>query len=171
MVCWHKKNDKALSGQMLLKSIYVDVDRSRNLSNPNNMKAVLEELHGATLRNTRATAAFLPTMFQAQQQNPQLGQLKLVVIAWDTRHVKSQHSSSFNFQRRSFSTKIGDNAVVKIAACGLDSKQKFVYLTSASISPSNTDEALCSYLIDMEATQGMFESLSKRVCTKFFFCS
>ena len=82
--------------------------------------------------------------------------LKLVVVLWDSRHVKCQHSTSFNFQRRSYSTKIGNNAVVKIAACGCDSIQKFVYMTAASISPANTDEAMTRFLMDMETTQGKF---------------
>ena len=106
------------------------------------------------MRNTRFTATFTPVMQHVQQMNPQLGQLKLVGACWDTRAVKCAHSSDFNFQPRSHCTKIKDNALVKLACCGLDGVQKFVYLTAASISPSNTDEALCSYLLDLETNQG-----------------
>ena len=130
--------------------------RSRNLSNVNNLRAVLEELHGATMRNTRAATSFTPTMLEVMRQNPHLGILKLVIVIWDSRHIKCDHSISFNFQKSSFSSKIGDNAVVKMVACGMDAKEKFVYMTTASISPAHTDEALCSFIMDLETNQGKY---------------
>ena len=148
---------------LVLEYTYINspiLRRSRNLSNPNHMRAVLEELHAATLRNTRATASFTPTMLEVQRLNPHLGSLKLVVVVCDSRHIKCHHSICFFFQRRTYSTKIGNNAVVKLVACGLDGKQKFIYLTAASISPSNTDEAVCSFLLDMETNQGDYITIS-----------
>ena len=47
--------------------------RSRNLSNPNNMIPLLEELHAASMRCTRFSAAFLPTLRRIMRDNPQLG--------------------------------------------------------------------------------------------------
>ena len=129
--------------------------RSRNLTGANHLTAILEELHGATLRNTRFTAAYTPTMNEAMRANPQLGQLKLVGMIWDSRSLECPHSVDFNFQRSSYSTKIGDNAILKIAACGMDGIQKFIYLTTCTISPRNADGAICRYLMDLEATQGL----------------
>ena len=128
--------------------------RSRNLSAPHHMTALLEELHSATMRNTRCATAFLPTMLETMRQNPNLGNLKLVVVSWDSRHIKTQHSSSFDFQKRSYSSKIGNNAIVKLAATGADSVQRFIFMTTASTSPSNTDEAMASFLLDFETNQG-----------------
>ena len=152
------------SASTVLRWFYLVVDyvyanspillRSRNLSALNNMTELLEDFHGATMRNTRFSAAFIPTMNEAIRQNPQLGDLKPVCISWDSRHVKTPHSVSFDFQRRTFSTKIGDNAVVKLAAAGLDALQRFIYLTTASVSPANTDEAISRFLIDLETNQG-----------------
>ena len=128
--------------------------RSRNLGNPINLRAVLEEMHGGSMRNTRFSASFTPTMREVERRNPHLGTLKLCGVIWDSRAIKTEHSISFPFQRRSFSTKISDNAIVELAACGMDSLKKFVYMTTASISPVNADEAMASYLIDMETNQG-----------------
>lgn len=130
--------------------------RSRNLSNPNHMMALLEELHGATMRNTRCASTFLPTMLEFIRQNPLLGWMKLVVMSWDSRHILTPHSMDFDEQKRSWSTKVSDNAIVKLACSGMDSIQKFVYMCSASISPANTDEALASFLIDLEGNQGKY---------------
>jgi hypothetical protein len=80
--------------------VYTNSDvlrRSRNLTGANHLTAILEELHGATLRNTRFTAAYTPTMNEA----------------------------------------------------------KFIYLTTCTISPRNADGAICRYLMDLEATQGL----------------
>ena len=46
--------------------------RSRNLGNPNHMRAVLEELHAATMRCTRASTSYTPTMLEAARLNPLL---------------------------------------------------------------------------------------------------
>ena len=83
-----------------------------------------------------------------------LGHLKLCGVCWDSRHIPIHHCICFPLQKRTFSTKLSDNAIVKLAACGLDGIQKFVYLTTASISPSNTDEAMASFLIDFETNTG-----------------
>ena len=108
------------------------------------------------LRNTRFTSSFTPTMQEAMRRNPQLGNLKLVGICWDSRHIKTQHPIDFKFQRRSYSTKIHNNAIVVLSACGLDAIEKFVYLTAASVSPANTDEALASFIIDLETDYGKY---------------
>jgi hypothetical protein len=136
--------------------------RSRNLTGQNHLGDILEELHGATMRNTRFSTTFTPTMIEAMRVNPQLGQLKLVGICWDSRHLLVPHSINFNFQKRTFSTKIGDNAIVKLAACGLDSIQKFIYLTTCSISPTHADGAICRYVMDLEANQGENENGKSR---------
>ena len=144
---------------MILHYIYTNdplLLRSRNLSNPVNLKALFEELHAITLRNTRFTSSFTPTMQEAMRRNPQLGNLKLVGICWDSRHIKTQHPIDFKFQRRSYSTKIHNNAIVVLSACGLDAIEKFVYLTAASVSPANTDEALASFIIDLETDYGKY---------------
>jgi hypothetical protein len=115
----------------------------------------LEELHSATMLNTRFCAAFLPILRRFEQNNPHLGPLQLVGMSWDSRHVHCPHTSSFDHQRRIYSTKIMDNAIIKLAVAGLDGKQRFIYMTSGSISPALTDEGLCSFLIDLEINQGL----------------
>ena len=132
------------------------LQRSRNLSNFGNMGEIMEEFHGATMRNTRCSAAFLPTMHRFEQLNPHLGPQKLVCISWDSRCILCPHTSSFDHQKRMFSSKVKDNAIIKLAAAGLDGIQRFIYLTSASISPAMTDEGLCSFLIDLETNHGMY---------------
>ena len=142
---------------LVLDFVYTNsavLTRSRNLTGGFHLLEILEELHGATLRNTRFTAAYTPTMNEVMRANPQLGQLKLVGTIWDSRSLRIPHSLDFNFQKSSYSTKIGDNAILKIAACGMDSIQKFIYLTTCSISPRNADGAICRYLMDLEANQG-----------------
>ena len=136
---------------------------SRNLSAPNNMIPLLEEQHAATMRCTRFTATFLPTMREFERLNPHLGPQKLVGESWDGRHLKTPHSSCFDFQRRTYSTKVHDNAIVKLAAAGLDAIQRFMYCTAASISPANTDESISSFIIDLETNQGtnMWSVLSR----------
>ena len=128
--------------------------RSRNLSNPNNLRELLEDMHSASVRNTRFSASFTPTMNEAMRRNPLLGNLQLVGCMWDSRTIKIPKSQDFDQQRREYSTKIKCNGIVKIAASGLDGKQKFQYLTTNSISPACTDEAMSSFLIDLETTQG-----------------
>ena len=134
------------------------LQRSRNLSNPGNMAEIMEEFHGATMRNTRFTAAFLPTMQRFEQQNPHLGPQKLVCISWDSRCVLCPHTLSFDHQKRIFSSKVQNNAITKIVATGLDGIQRFCYMSGASISPANTDEGVCSFLIDLETNQGVIYS-------------
>ena len=131
--------------------------RSRNLGNPNNMRALLEELHQVTMHNSRFAATFMPILNEAARRNPLLvqnGPLKLVGGGWDSRHILIPHSICFDHQRRQFSSKVSGNAIVKTAMCGLDGKQKFHHTVSASISPANTDEGLCGFLMDLEATTG-----------------
>ena len=142
---------------MVLDFIYANssvLQRSRNLGNVGNLTEVLEEFHNATMLNTRFTAAFLPTLRRFEQLNPHLGPLKLVCICWDSNCVLCCHTSSFDHQKRMFSTKIKDNAIIKLAATGLDGIRRFLYVAGASISPSCTDEGLCSFLIDLETNQG-----------------
>ena len=142
---------------IVLDFIYANslvLQRSRNLGNVGNLTQVLEELHHATMLNTRFTAAFLPTLQRFLQLNPHLGQLKLVGICWDSNCVLCPHTSSFDHQKRIFSTKVHDNAIIKLCATGLDGKRRFMYIASASISPACTDEGLCSFLVDLETNQG-----------------
>ena len=143
---------------LVVDYVYVNAPvlrRSRNLSAPNNIIELLEEQHAATMRCTRFTASFLPTMREFERLNPHLGPQKLTGHSWDSRHLKTPHSSSFDFQRRTFSSKIQDNAIYKLACAGLDSVQRFIYCTAASISPANTDEGICSFIIDLETNQGL----------------
>ena len=128
--------------------------RSRNLSNPNNLRDLLEDMHSASVRNTRFSASFTPTMNEVMRRNPLLGHLHLVGCMWDSRTILIPKSQDFDQQRREYSTKIKSNGIIKIAASGLDGKQKFQYLTTNSISPACSDEAMSSFLIDLETTQG-----------------
>ena len=141
------------------------LQRSRNLSNIGNMVELLEELHNATMLNTRFTAAFTPAKQRFEQLNPHLGPQKLVCMCWDSRCVFCHHTSSFDQQKRVFSTKVNDNAIIKLVVSGLDEIQRVIFMSSASISPAATDEGLCSFLIDLEANQGMrhCHSASKKI--------
>ena len=130
------------------------LQRSRNLGHIGNMRELMEEFHHATMLNTRFTAAFLPTMIRFMQLNPHLGPLKLVGLCWDSRCILCPHTMDFDHQKRQFSSKVKDNAVIKLAVAGLDGVQRFIYMTSCSISPAMTDEGLCSFLIDLETNHG-----------------
>ena len=128
--------------------------RSRNLSNPANMRELLEEVHYATMMNTRFATSFLPTMQEAIRRNPNLQGYKLCGCSWDSRHILIAHCICFDHQKRQYSSKVCNNAIVKTAMCDMCGKQKFHYTVSASISPANTDESLCGFLIDLENATG-----------------
>ena len=88
----------------------------RQLSNVPTKTALLEELAGATMLNSRAYHAFEGMFNQFKLQNPHIVAPKLVIIAWDSRHIPIPHTSSFNHQRRLFSTKIHGNALVELVS-------------------------------------------------------
>ena len=115
---------------------------------------IFEYLHAATRANSRCYHAFQPVVEQYMANNPQAGHMKLVVIAWDSRHIPVPHSSSFDHQTRLYSTKIHDNAIVKLVGSAMDAKAVFLYMFSASTSPSNTDESSTRYLLQVEENHG-----------------
>ena len=108
------------------------LQRSRNLGNLGNMTELLEECHAATMSNSRFATAFLPVMNRYYQQqrliDPNFVYPKLVGFCWDSRCVLCPHSSSFDHQRRMFSSKVKDNAIIKLACAGLDGVQRFIYM-------------------------------------------
>ena len=126
----------------------------RNLSNNQTMHNILEGLHSATVANSRCYAVFQPLLQTYMNQNPHLGNVKLVVIPWDSRHIPIPHTSCFNHQMRLFSTKIHGNAMVKLVGSGMDAIGKFLFLLAASTSPSCTDQGIARYFLEVEANQG-----------------
>ena len=68
----------------------------RLLSNVPTKTALFEELAGATMSNSRAYHAFEGMFNQFKLQNPHIVATKLVIIAWDSRHIPIPYSSSFN---------------------------------------------------------------------------
>ena len=132
------------------------LDDLRHLSHHLVMRDILEDLHSATVNNSRCYAAFLPMLQDFMNRNPHLGQLKLVLIGWDSNHIPISHTSCFTHQQRLYSTKIHDNAIVKLVGCGMDAKGRFLFMLAASTSPSCTDQGLARYLLNVEATQGEY---------------
>jgi hypothetical protein len=126
----------------------------RHLSNNQTMMHVLEDLHTATAANSRCYAVFQPILQNYMNQNPHLGQVKLVVIPWDSRHIPIPHTSCFSHQLLLYSTKIHGNAIVKLVGSGMDAKGRFLFLLAASTSPACTDQGIARYLLQVEANQG-----------------
>ena len=146
--CWfHCVEDQIYSRGSLLHKL-------RHLSVQLNKIDILEMLHGATLANSRCCAIFRPALENYMQQNPHLGHVKLVVIAWDSRHIPIPHTSSFHHQTRLYSTKNKGNALVKMVGTGMDGIGRYLFTLQASTSPSNTDQATARYLLETENNQG-----------------
>ena len=105
----------------VLRFIYAQgalLQRLRHLSNIPNMTRILDDLHEATAANSRCYTVFGRMLRRYMIQNPHLGEVKLCVCAWDTRHIPIPHSSCFSHQSRLFSTKIHNNAIVKLVGAG-----------------------------------------------------
>ena len=130
----------------------------RDLSDDAKFLRILEELHNATRANERCYHAFQGHLDEYMAQNPQLGFVKLIVIAWDTKHIPVMHSTCFEHQTRLYSTKIHDNAIVKLVGCGMDGIAKFLFMLNASTSPSCNDQGIASYFLEVENNQGRFRT-------------
>ena len=126
----------------------------RHLSNNQNLSNILEDLHSATVANSRCYAVFQPILQNYMNLNPHFGHVKLVVIPWDTRHIPIPHTSCFSHQTRLYSSKIHGNALVKLVGSGMDAIGRFLFLLAASTSPSCTDQGIARYFLHVEANQG-----------------
>ena len=115
---------------------------------------IFEYLHAATRANSRCYHSFQTVKDRYMANYPQTGHMKLVVIAWDSRHIPVPHSRSLDHQTRLSSTKIHDNANVKLVGSNMDAKAVFLYMFTASTSPSNIDESSTRYLLKVEENQG-----------------
>ena len=129
----------------------------RQLANNQTMRRILEDLHSATVANSRCYAVFGPMLQNYMNLNPHLGFVKLVVIAWDSKHIPIPHTFCFSHQQRLYSTKIHGNAAVKLVGAGMDGIGRFLFMLAASTSPSCTDQGMARYLLHVEANQGKLQ--------------
>ena len=110
------------------------------------MRDTLEEIHRATLINTRASAVFGVLAQQGE---------KLCVLAWDSWPVKIQKPSNHRNQRVSYSTKHHGNSLSRMEAADLEGRPVFTLNLSVSSSPRGTDEAMSYYTLQLEAQAGL----------------
>ena len=115
--------------------------RNRNLTNPVNLEALLEEAHRATLQDERVVGLY------SHLCPPRS---RLAVMGIDSRAVKVQKSSDYGLQHRSYSTKIKNNSVQKMSISTMESKCLITFPLMVSTSPAGTDESSCEHLIVLE---------------------
>ena len=109
------------------------------------MNDVLEEVARATAMNPRA-AAMYGVVCQPGE--------KLCVIVWDSWPVQIQKPENHRMQRASWSTKHHGNSFSRLEGVDLEGRPVFTFLLSASISSRATDEAVCYYVMEIEAETG-----------------
>ena len=98
------------------------------------------------------TAAFTPRLDAYAGRVGRLpGEIKLVVFAIDSLHVAIQTPSNHDSLKRTFSSKIGGNAVVCTVISGADSLPCWFGCLAASVSPANTDERLASMYLRLNS--------------------
>ena len=115
----------------------------------------MEELHYATMANSRAAAVFSKPKQEWERRNPNAGEQKLVVTVWDSTCVSLMKEIAYDQQQRHFSTKTKSNALVKLMGSGLNGTGMYVYCMAASLSPSCTDEGIGRFVLDMEIGQNI----------------
>ena len=106
------------------------------------------------MRQSRCAEIFRPQVLNYEANNPRAGQMKLAMVAWDSRHAKLPKIGDHLDQRRSFSGKIKQNALSQLAGVSADGIVAFMYVLAASTSPASTDERLATYILDMETNLG-----------------
>ena len=111
-----------------------------------NMRAVLEELHRATMMNPRAVALYSVLCLP--------GQL-LVAMAWDSHPVQIEKPSNHRDQRASWSTKHHGNSFSRLEGCDMEGKPAFTLNLSASVSPRATDESMSFWTLELEQVAGL----------------
>ena len=82
------------------------------------------------------------------------GDVKLVVFSIDSLHLAIQTPSNHDSLKRTFSSKIGSNAVVCTVISTPDSLPCWFGCLAASVSPANTDERLASMYLRLNS-QGL----------------
>ena len=103
------------------------LQRNRNLSNPANLANLLEDAAIAVDQYPRVRGVF--------NTGPHRG-LRLAILLLDGRHIRVPHSTDYYFQRRTHSTKIHNNAVVKLTVADVTGMPLFSTPLSASFSPA-----------------------------------
>ena len=102
----------------------------------------LDELHRATLMNSRASALYEPLRLQGE---------KLCVCVWDSYPIKIQKPQNHRNQRASWSTKHHGNSLSRLEMCDLEGRPVFTLPVSASTSPRATDESMAFFILDLES--------------------
>ena len=82
------------------------------------------------------------------------GDFKLVVFSIDSMHVAIQTPTNHDTLKRTFSSKIGSNAVVCTVISTPDAMPCWFGCLAASVSPANTDERLASMYMRLNS-QGL----------------
>ena len=142
----------------LLEWTYVNspiIQRMRNLSHPQVKWDIMNELVNATLLDEKFTAVYSDWVQRYNNSHPNQAPKRLTCVSFDSRVIKSPSSLSFDHQKRTFTTRINKNGMLKLVGAALDGSQKYMYMTSASISPAHTDESLCSSILHFEANSGV----------------
>ena len=101
------------------------------------------------------TAAFTPRLVAyANRVGRPPGDFKLIVYSIDSLHVGTQTPSDHDSLKRTFSSKIGKNAVVATVISTPDALPVWFGCLAASVSPANTDERLASMYLRLNS-QGL----------------
>ena len=142
----------------LLEWVYMNspiIQRMQNLSNPQVKLDIMNELVCATLLDEKFSAVYSGWVQRYNNSNPNQVPKRLTCVSYDSKVIKTPSSLSFDHQKRTFTTRINKNGMLKLVGAALDGTQKYIYVTTASISPAHTDESLSSSILHFEANSGV----------------
>ena len=123
---------------------------NRNLGQGNNLFDLLNEASDASNRSPRFRTFFEPVLAHWIANHPGQPIPRLVGLSWDSRVVEIPHLSDFDKQRRTHSTKVNDNGILKLIATGTDGRAYFNLVLSNCCSPANTDRMISEFLLRLE---------------------
>ena len=110
--------------------------RNRNLSNPVNVRHLLLTALQATNNNARVRAIFDYARYSRGAAPGHPPYDNLILLAIDGNHIEVSRSKDPHLQRRTYSTKIKGNAVVKIRVSDAEGKPLFSTSMMCSLSPT-----------------------------------
>ena len=125
------------------------------------MRAILEEVHRATMMNPRA-AALYEVLCQPGQ--------KLCLFGWDSWPVQIEKPENHRNQRATWSTKHHGNSLSRMEAVDMEGRPVFTLCLNASTSPRAVDEAMCYFTLELEANAGLVGGLTSMLVGLPDFC-
>ena len=132
----------------------------QNLSDNNCLRELYEQAHSATCRNETLSAVFMGRLQAYERRVGRQGEMKLVVLALDSNHLSVQTPSNHDALKRTYSSKVGHNAVVCQAIASPDGMPCWMGCLSASTSPSNTDERQANLFFRLNAQGNLVGGLA-----------